>query len=219
MKLNLPPMDEDDEIDITPMIDCVFLLVLFFMVTSSFVDEPKMEPVPYTLRVPGDEGKTVTLSVEGTYTVRDATKDTEIATLAELVRLFRDDPNREYRLETRAKIRLADDTKVEDATVLPLTLPTAEKPTTIRRDQADLLTVPREGGLRFKDAAGERSFKEGGELVAALSKRPADLRKRPVILRCDAKSSYQQVVQARNALRLAGVELIFEEIEVRNANP
>jgi biopolymer transport protein ExbD len=40
-----------------------------------------------------------------------------------------------------------------------------------------------------------------------------------VILRTDAKCEYQRVVQARNALRLVGVELILEEVEPRNGNP
>ena len=43
MKLNLPSLDEDDEIDITPMIDCVFLLLFFFMVTSKIDRQSPVE--------------------------------------------------------------------------------------------------------------------------------------------------------------------------------
>ena len=43
MKLRLPPVDEDDEIDITPMIDCVFQLLIFFMVTSTMQSTPDLD--------------------------------------------------------------------------------------------------------------------------------------------------------------------------------
>lgn len=219
MKLNLPATDEDDEIDITPMIDCVFLLVLFFMVTSSFIDEAKMDPTSYAVTIPSD-GKTYSLSVHGTYLLREGDKETEIASLAELVERSRAEPDKkDFHIDMKAVVQLATDTKPEDAHVVPLTLPTAEKPATIRRDQADVLTVPREGAIRFKDVAGERVYPEAGELMAELKRRPAEARMRPVILRADAKCSYQQVVLARNALRLGGVELIFEEVEVRHGNP
>ncbi|MEZ6057171.1 MAG: biopolymer transporter ExbD [Planctomycetaceae bacterium] len=35
---------EDDEMDITPMIDCTFLLLIFFMVTSSMKPEGSLRP-------------------------------------------------------------------------------------------------------------------------------------------------------------------------------
>ena len=36
--------DEDDnEIDISPLIDCVFILLIFFIVTTVFVQEPGVE--------------------------------------------------------------------------------------------------------------------------------------------------------------------------------
>ncbi len=219
MKLSLPPLDEDDEIDITPMIDCVFLLVLFFMVTSSFIDEPTMEPVPYTIAVPGQDEKTYTLSVEGTYLLRDGDKDEEIPTLAELVQRVRQEPGKKFRVETRSLVQSATDEKREDVQVVPLQLPKADRPTTIRRDQADQLTVPREGSLLFKGALGEKSYPDARQLLTALSERPEAERKRPVILRVDAKCDYQRAVQARNALRLAGVELIFEEVEVQHGKP
>ncbi len=37
----------DDEIDMTPMIDCVFLLLIFFLVTASFALQKALEvPAP-----------------------------------------------------------------------------------------------------------------------------------------------------------------------------
>ena len=43
--------------------------------------------------------------------------------------------------------------------------------------------------------------------------------RRPVIIRCDARCEYRQFVEVKNALRQAGVETIFEEVEVRDASP
>jgi len=216
MRLDLPPLDEDDEIDITPMIDCVFLLVLFFMVTSSFLDEPTMAPVPYTIAAAGPGDKTYTLAVEGTYLLRDGTTEEEIATLAELVERVRAEPGKAFRVETRAVVRSATDEKRDDARVVAVSLPKADRPTVIRRDEADQLTVPRDGPLRFRDRQGERVYPTARDLADALEKRPADLR-RPVLLRADAKCEHQRVVQARNALRLGGVELILDE--VADGNP
>lgn len=222
MKLNLPALEEDDEIDITPMIDCVFLLVLFFMVTSSFIDDPKMPPTPYTLVLNekmDQEDKTFTVRVEGTYLLKDGDKEEEIPSLAQLTERIRQEPGKKFRVETRSVVQSVDTDKKEEVTVVPLMLPTAEKPTTIRRDQADQLTVPREGALRFQGAGEERTFPNAREMLDWLGKRPVEARKRPVILRVDAKCTFQQVVQARNALRLAGVELIFEEVEVALGKP
>ena len=40
MKLHLISAEnEDDQVDVTPLLDVIFLLVLFFMLTSRFIDE------------------------------------------------------------------------------------------------------------------------------------------------------------------------------------
>ena len=36
--------DEDSEVSITPMLDIVFILLIFFIVTTSFVKEPGIDP-------------------------------------------------------------------------------------------------------------------------------------------------------------------------------
>ena len=36
-------MDDDNAIDISPLIDCVFILLIFFIVTTVFVDETGVE--------------------------------------------------------------------------------------------------------------------------------------------------------------------------------
>jgi biopolymer transport protein ExbD len=40
---NLTPASEDMEIDITPMLDVVFIMLIFFIVTASFVKESGIE--------------------------------------------------------------------------------------------------------------------------------------------------------------------------------
>ena len=35
--------EDDNEIDISPLIDCVFILLIFFIVTTVFVEEPGVD--------------------------------------------------------------------------------------------------------------------------------------------------------------------------------
>ena len=39
----LDDADETTEIDLSPMIDCIFILLIFFIVTTVFVEEPGVE--------------------------------------------------------------------------------------------------------------------------------------------------------------------------------
>lgn len=132
---------EAQDIDITPMIDCVFLLVLFFMVTSSFIEEAK---------------------------------------------------------------------------VFKTILPKADKPTTIAREDADSITVTVEGEYYFRDASGEQKMENLEILLRKLERREGPEKQRPVILRCDARCEYRQFMEVKNVLKLAGVETIFEEVQVRH---
>ena len=38
------PAEEDAELDMTPMLDVVFIMLIFFIVTTSFVREPGIDP-------------------------------------------------------------------------------------------------------------------------------------------------------------------------------
>lgn len=140
MKTRLPEFDED-EVDLTPMIDCVFQLILFFMLTSSFIEEAK---------------------------------------------------------------------------VYKISLPKSDKPLTVAREKTDSVTVTVNGELYYRDVAGERRLENVEALMQKLSKRTGADRERPVIIRCDARCEYRQFMQVKNALKLAGVETIFEEVEVRS---
>lgn len=142
MKLNLAPLRDDEEIDLTPMIDVVFQLILFFMLTSSFIDEAK---------------------------------------------------------------------------AFKITLPTADQATTIARESTDTVSVTVDGKYYLRDVSGERAVKDLEEMLGEFrKKRDSKTPPRPVIIRCDARCEYQQFIQVKNVLKLAGVETIFEEVEVRN---
>ena len=131
--------DQDDELDITPMIDVIFLLVLFFMVTSTFIEEAK---------------------------------------------------------------------------VFQMILPQADVPQTVSRDEADSVSLTIDGQYYFR--RGTEKEQEIDDLSVLVEQLRAADPPRPVIIRCDARCEYRQFVQIKNALRQAGVETIFEEVEVRD---
>ncbi len=139
IRLAAVQQDQDDEMDITPMIDVIFLLVLFFMVTSTFIEEAK---------------------------------------------------------------------------VFQMILPQAETPETVSRDQANSVSLTVEGKYFFR--RGTEKEKEIDDLIALVEQLQAADSPRPVIIRCDARCEYRQFVEIKNALRQAGVETIFEEVEVRD---
>lgn len=137
MKLRLAQVEsEDDDIDITAMIDCVFLLLLFFMLTSSFIEE---------------------------------------------------------------------------ANVFKILLPKAAQPMKVARDKADFVSVTADGKFFY----GDEELEHLDVLLDKLKAREAVAKDRPVVIRCDARCEYQQFMQVKNVLKLAGVETIFEEVEVK----
>lgn len=141
MKLKLPiQQEESSEIDITPLIDSIFLLVLFFMLTSTFIEE---------------------------------------------------------------------------ANVFKVVLPRAEQAHTISREDADFISVTVDGRYQLRDVSGEHTLQDLDELLTRLKERGPEARQRPVVIRCDARCPYSQFVQVKNAVKLAGIETVFEEVEVQ----
>lgn len=58
--------DSDDEVDLTPMIDIVFLLIAFFMVVAKMIDDTKIEiavPIADQSKIPDESPHRVTISV------------------------------------------------------------------------------------------------------------------------------------------------------------
>lgn len=137
MKLRLPQAEpDDDEIDITPMLDCVFLLLLFFMLTSSFIEE---------------------------------------------------------------------------VDVVKITLPKADHPSKVSRDWTVSVSIAADGKIFYQG----KPLDHLDALLDKLKDRNARTKSRSVVLRCDARSEYQLYMQVKNVLKLAGVETIFEEVEVQ----
>ncbi|MDA1017939.1 MAG: biopolymer transporter ExbD [Planctomycetota bacterium] len=142
MRIRLNLTEEDDELDITPMIDVIFLLVLFFMVTSTFIEEAK---------------------------------------------------------------------------VYKMILPRADSPTTVAREDADSISLTVDGQLYFRQGTGKED--EIADLSVLVERLQNAEPPRPVIIRCDERCEYRQYVEIKNALRQAGVETVFEEVEVSHAAP
>ena len=140
MRLRLLRQEAQEEIDLTSMIDVVFLLVIFFMVTTTFIEEAK---------------------------------------------------------------------------VYKINLPRAERPTTVSRDDTHSLSVTVDGRIYLKVDQKEEEMTSLEEVVEALRAKKEAGELLPVILRCDARCEYTIYVQAKNALRMAGVEMVFEEVEVK----
>ena len=57
---------EESEVDLTPMLDVVFILLIFFIVTSTFVQEQslKLEPPPPSNDTPTDPEPTILVRVD-----------------------------------------------------------------------------------------------------------------------------------------------------------
>lgn len=66
-RLNLERMDNDAEIDMTPMLDIVFIMLIFFIVSTSFVREAGVEierPISATAEVKESQGVMLAITAE-----------------------------------------------------------------------------------------------------------------------------------------------------------
>ncbi len=60
-------LDEEDDINMTPMLDIVFIMLIFFIVTASFVRESGLElqsPGPKSDTPPSGENKTLLIVID-----------------------------------------------------------------------------------------------------------------------------------------------------------
>jgi biopolymer transport protein ExbD len=75
---------QDVTLDLTPLIDCVFLLLIFFLVTATFAQQQQQSVVPVELPV-GSTGEsssateqvTIFLEADGTYSLRRGEDDVQ----------------------------------------------------------------------------------------------------------------------------------------------
>ncbi|GAB4432328.1 MAG: protein TolR [bacterium] len=84
-------------INIAPLVDVVFLLLLFFMLTSHLVKEPSIKinlPKSKTSQNERDEIKTVYITKEGKIFFMD--KETDIERLPLVIKEFTKDPEKEF---------------------------------------------------------------------------------------------------------------------------
>jgi len=113
MKLEQKDIGEDLELDMSPMIDMVFLLLIFFIVASQIIDEKPQVDIPPAAygKVPEDTTGRLMISVtkEGEYFVGSDPEKKTIEQIKERIEQEIDaDP------ELRVLIRADGDTKYKD---------------------------------------------------------------------------------------------------------
>jgi biopolymer transport protein ExbD len=90
MKFRRRPRNEVS-IELTPLIDVVFLLLIFFMVSTTFIRETQLElELPEAsgeLQQPEEQSIVITIAEDGTYAVNDqALVNSQLATLMRALR-------------------------------------------------------------------------------------------------------------------------------------
>lgn len=94
-----PPRPEEPDVNLTPMIDVVFLLLLFFMVSTSFIRESSLKVnLPEATGQPTeqiDEAIDIVISGQGHFTLGDTIVSAKDATrlAAVLKKLANNNPN------------------------------------------------------------------------------------------------------------------------------
>ena len=115
MKLNPKHDDDDIEVDMSPMIDMVFLLLIFFIVASQVIDEKPEVAIPSAANAMVVEDTTgrlmITVTEDGTYYVKQEEMRTigdlqarlqlEIDVNPDLRILIRSDANTKYKINEK----------------------------------------------------------------------------------------------------------------------
>ena len=78
--------EEEGEINITPMLDIVFIMLIFFIVTTSFVKEPGINPQrPFAQTAATKERGNIMIAVAGNDDVWMNKKKVELAAIRQMV--------------------------------------------------------------------------------------------------------------------------------------
>ena len=88
------PVEEDSSIDITPMLDVVFILLIFFIVTATFIKEPGLKverPAAVTAELKPSASILIAIGPDGAIWIDRKKKDIRDVR-ATIERLFADNP-------------------------------------------------------------------------------------------------------------------------------
>ena len=106
MKLEYTPRKQDDEIGLIPLINIVFLLLIFFMLAGSFQQTGPFEvilPDTSSLQEAGDGRLVISLGVDGALAIDDVVVD-EDALLAQLTEHVSTKPDLKVQLKADASL-------------------------------------------------------------------------------------------------------------------
>lgn len=115
MKLQSKYADEDIEVDMSPMIDMVFLLLIFFIVASTVIDEkvPIIIPAAAYAKVPEDTTGRIVVSVNKDDTMYIGPMEVDIDQLKERLEIeLEADPNLRILIRSGADVKYKINEKI-----------------------------------------------------------------------------------------------------------
>lgn len=115
MKLQSKYADEDIEVDMSPMIDMVFLLLIFFIVASTVIDEkvPIIIPAAAYAKVPEDTTGRIVVSVNKDDTMFIGPMEVDIDQLKERLEIeLEADPNLRILIRSGADVKYKINEKI-----------------------------------------------------------------------------------------------------------
>lgn len=121
MRRNFVDQEEDsDEINITPMLDVVFIMLIFFIVTASFVKEDGLDvnrpDTPQTDVPPDPKKKNVVIDIRGGGRISVNGRSVDVRAIGpNIVRLRAENPEAKVILRPRDDARNGDIVTVMDA--------------------------------------------------------------------------------------------------------
>ena len=109
--------EEETEINLSPMIDCIFILLIFFIVTTVFVEEKGFQvDKPDAAALPTqEESENIVLEITAQNEVRIDSQPIELAEIASRVKSALTDPETAVVIRAHEKSRHATFVRVWDA--------------------------------------------------------------------------------------------------------